>query len=71
MTPMNNLDTRLFLEFCQCLTINRDALRTHTDRIRASFPNYKEQPDPSTQRTTRQIGETATYFRSTPPPLEK
>jgi hypothetical protein len=67
---MNCLDKRLFLEFCQCLTIDRDALSTHTEKVRASVPNYKEQPNPSTQRTTKQIGETASYFRSAPPLLE-
>jgi len=67
MTTMNCLDKRLFLEYCQCLTVDGAALSAHTDRILASIPAYKEQPDASTQRTPRQIGETAAYFRSTPP----
>jgi hypothetical protein len=68
---MNCLDKRLFLEFCQCLTIDRDALNAHTDRVQAIVPTYKEQPNPSTQRTTTQIGETASYFRFAPPLQER
>jgi hypothetical protein len=67
MTPMNYLDKRLFLEYCQCLTIDRDALTAHTNKVLATFADYKEKPDSSTQRTPRQIGETASYFRFAPP----
>ena len=70
MTPMNCLDKRLFLEYCQCLTVDREPLSAHTNKVLETFSDYNEQPDPSTQRTTQQIGETATYFRFAPPLLE-
>ena len=70
MRPMNCLNKRLFHEYCQCLTVDGEALTAHTNKVLATFANYNEQPAPSTQRTRQQSGETATYFHFAPPLLE-
>jgi len=67
---MNCIDKRLFLEFCQCLRMDEVVLRAHTDQVRSAMSAYKPVPNRATQRTTRQIGETAAYFRSAPPLYE-